>query len=170
MLIEGIAVAGYHIERGVRTFDAYAEAMVNDLGDGIRPYLVMFYEGIRLYPGMEEIAKDMTPMAEVHALRAQEGSGRDRIASISSMLPASMDSYSKAWMKTEARQYWRRYLPRLFRRLKDSGELEAALDDVATRARVAMDALQIQAHLTPDEAWPEVRHEWILLDPARYNQ
>jgi hypothetical protein len=35
----GITLAGYHIEKGARTFTAFAKAMVEDLGEGIRPYL-----------------------------------------------------------------------------------------------------------------------------------
>lgn len=80
------------------------------------------------------------------------------------------DLYSKAWMKTEARQHWKRHLPRLFNRLKNSGKLEQSLDEAAQKTRSAMDALVEKAKLKPDEAWPEVRHEWIVLDPATYNQ
>ena len=80
------------------------------------------------------------------------------------------DLFSKAWMKTEARQHWKRHLPRLYSRLKNSGKLEAALDEAATKTRGAMEALEQKAGMKPDEAWPEVRGEWIVLDPATYER
>ncbi|MBT7915082.1 DEAD/DEAH box helicase family protein, partial [Candidatus Bathyarchaeota archaeon] len=61
----GITLAGYHIEKGARTFTAFAKAMVEDLGEGIRPYLRSWYEGVRYYPGMESISKEMTAAGDV---------------------------------------------------------------------------------------------------------
>jgi N12 class adenine-specific DNA methylase len=61
----GITLAGYHIEAGARTFAAYAQAMVGDLGEQVRPFLRGWYEGARYYPGFD--AKDMTPAAEMDA-------------------------------------------------------------------------------------------------------
>jgi len=65
LLAAGITLAGYHIEKGARTFAAYAKAMVADLGDYVKPHLASWYEAARRYPGMEEHAKEMTPTAEV---------------------------------------------------------------------------------------------------------
>ena len=42
MLQAGITLAGYHIEKGARSFSAYAQAMLADLGDAVRPYLKEF--------------------------------------------------------------------------------------------------------------------------------
>lgn len=50
MMMDGITLAGYHIEKGARTFAAYARAMVDDLGDGVKPYLKSFYNALRDYP------------------------------------------------------------------------------------------------------------------------
>ena len=46
----GITLAGYHIEKGARTFAAYAKAMVGDLGDSVRPYLKSWYMGVKYDP------------------------------------------------------------------------------------------------------------------------
>lgn len=46
----GITLAGYHIEKGARTFAAYAKAMVADLGDSVKPYLKSWYMGIKYDP------------------------------------------------------------------------------------------------------------------------
>lgn len=70
LLAAGITLAGYHIERGARTFAAYAKAMVADLGDYVKPHLASWYEAARRYPGMEEHAKEMTPTTEVDASAA----------------------------------------------------------------------------------------------------
>lgn len=59
----GIDLAGYHIEAGARTFDAYARKMISDLGDVIRPYLKSFYMAVRNYPGFDK--EGMNNEAEV---------------------------------------------------------------------------------------------------------
>ena len=50
MLQDGITLAGYHIERGARTFAAYAKAMLEDLGDSVKPYLKSWYMGVKYDP------------------------------------------------------------------------------------------------------------------------
>jgi hypothetical protein len=50
MMQAGITLAGYHIEKGARTFAAYAKAMLADLGDGVKPYLKSWYLGVRFDP------------------------------------------------------------------------------------------------------------------------
>ena len=46
----GIVLAGYHIERGARTFAAFASAMLSDLGEVARPYLKSWYSAIYFDP------------------------------------------------------------------------------------------------------------------------
>jgi N12 class adenine-specific DNA methylase/predicted RNA methylase len=46
----GITLAGYHIEKGARTFAAYASAMIGDLGEVARPYLKSWYMGVKYDP------------------------------------------------------------------------------------------------------------------------
>ncbi|MGV1752795.1 PLxRFG domain-containing protein [Agrobacterium sp. CG674] len=50
LLQAGLTLAGYHIEKGARTFAAYASAMLADLGEGSRPYLKSWYMGIKYDP------------------------------------------------------------------------------------------------------------------------
>lgn len=60
MLIDGMTIAGAYIESGVRKFSDYAKAMVDDFGDGVKPYLLSFWEGAHHYPkmtGVEDSAK-----------------------------------------------------------------------------------------------------------------
>ena len=49
-MMDGITLAGYHIEKGARTFAAYARAMLDDLGDGVKPYLKSWYMGVKYDP------------------------------------------------------------------------------------------------------------------------
>nr|WP_315245979.1 PLxRFG domain-containing protein [uncultured Albidiferax sp.] len=49
-LMDGITLAGYHIERGARSFAAYAKAMVSDLGEGVKPFLKSWYMGVKFDP------------------------------------------------------------------------------------------------------------------------
>lgn len=46
----GITLAGYHIEKGARSFAAFAKAMLADMGDGVRPYLKQWYMGVKYDP------------------------------------------------------------------------------------------------------------------------
>jgi hypothetical protein len=58
-LIDGITLSGYHIEKGARTFAAYAKAMVDDLGDKVIPYLKSWYMGVKFDPRAAEFMKEM---------------------------------------------------------------------------------------------------------------
>lgn len=67
VLTIGTEMAVYHIEKGTRKFVDFAKAMIEDLGDAVRPYLKAFYNGARDMPEMEELSKDMTSYEEVRA-------------------------------------------------------------------------------------------------------
>lgn len=70
ILAIGTEMAVYHIEKGARKFAEYAKAMINDLGDEIRPYLKSFYNGARELPEMEEagLADKMDSYDEVRQI------------------------------------------------------------------------------------------------------
>ena len=67
ILAIGTEMAVYHIEKGARKFADYAKAMIEDLGDVIRPYLKAFYNGARELPEVEEagLSSELTPYEEV---------------------------------------------------------------------------------------------------------
>ena len=69
MMIDGMTVAGAYIESGVREFSAYAKALVADFGDGVKPYLLSFYEGARNYPGLK--TEGMSSVDEAKILHAE---------------------------------------------------------------------------------------------------
>lgn len=62
VLVDGMTIAGAYIEAGVRDFADYAKRMTADFGDGIKPYLLSFWEGARNYPGLDTAG--MTSVAE----------------------------------------------------------------------------------------------------------
>lgn len=66
----GISMAVYHIERGARKFTEYAKALIDDMGDDIRPYLKSFYNGVRDLPEAikAELDKDMSSYEEVASI------------------------------------------------------------------------------------------------------
>jgi len=66
LLQAGITLAGYHIEKGARTFAAYASAMLADLGEGARPYLKSWYMGVKYDPRAAAF-EGMSSAAEVEA-------------------------------------------------------------------------------------------------------
>lgn len=69
LLMDGMVIAGAYIEAGVRNFTQYATRMVDDLGDGVKPYLLSFWEAARNYPGIDN--KDMTSVAESAQLHSE---------------------------------------------------------------------------------------------------
>jgi N12 class adenine-specific DNA methylase len=62
----GITLAGYHIEAGARTFAAYAKAMIEDLGDVVKPYLKSWYMGVKYDPRAADF-DGLSAAAEVEA-------------------------------------------------------------------------------------------------------
>lgn len=68
MLIDGMTIAGAYIEAGIRDFTDYAARMVDDFGDGIKPYLLAYWEGARNYPGLD--TQGMTSPDESQKLHA----------------------------------------------------------------------------------------------------
>lgn len=70
MLAIGTEMAVYHIEKGARKFTEYAKAMIEDLGEAIRPYLKAFYNGARDLPEVEAngLSEDLTPYDEVRTI------------------------------------------------------------------------------------------------------
>ncbi len=70
LLVDGMTIAGAYIESGIRSFADYAKAMVEDMGDGVKPYLLSFWEGARNYPGLDTTG--MTDPAGAARLAQQE--------------------------------------------------------------------------------------------------
>lgn len=69
ILAIGTEMAVYHIEKGLRKFSDYSKAMIDDLGDAIRPYLKSFYNGARDLPEVGDNGwdKDMTTYEDVRS-------------------------------------------------------------------------------------------------------
>jgi hypothetical protein len=95
----GITLAGYHIERGARTFAAYSKAMIEDLGEAVKPYLRSWYEAVRWDPRATAIAADMTGATEIDqeaAPRAQEASSSQQDTGSSEQNPENDDQEAAA--------------------------------------------------------------------------
>lgn len=78
----GITLAGYHIEKGARTFVAFARAMLADMGDGVRPYLKQWYMGVKYDPRASNL-EGMSSAAMVDAFNLA-----DIAAEVASPAPA----------------------------------------------------------------------------------
>jgi Na+-translocating ferredoxin:NAD+ oxidoreductase RnfG subunit len=63
--VDGVTLSGYHIEKGARTFSAYAKAMIADLGDKVIPYLKSWYMGVKFDPRAAEFSSEMDNEATV---------------------------------------------------------------------------------------------------------
>lgn len=64
----GAQMAVYHVEAGARKFVDFAQRMISELGDAIRPYLKAIYNGARDLPGMEGLRTEMDSAADVDAI------------------------------------------------------------------------------------------------------
>ncbi|MDI3512432.1 MAG: hypothetical protein PWQ61_3199, partial [Betaproteobacteria bacterium] len=71
-IMDGITLAGYHIEKGARTFAAYARAMVDDLGDAVKPYLQSWYMAVRSDPRAAAFKSEMDRASTVEDLTAAD--------------------------------------------------------------------------------------------------
>lgn len=116
LLQDGITLAGYHIERGARTFAAYARAMLDDMGEGIRPYLKQLYMAVKFDPratvleGMDGAgavetadvdAITATPDApEAPAVTANTGAAAAPLYSQMRVAPASVEALTK-WASSQ---------------------------------------------------------------------
>ncbi|MGD0110229.1 MAG: hypothetical protein ABSC06_40400 [Rhodopila sp.] len=58
MALDGLTLAGYHIEAGARKFADYARAMIDDLGDAARPHLAQWYTSVRMQHGFDTAGMD----------------------------------------------------------------------------------------------------------------
>jgi len=67
-LMDGITLAGYHVEKGARTFAAYARAMVDDMGNAVKPYLQQWYMALRADPKAGPLRDDMDKASAVEDL------------------------------------------------------------------------------------------------------
>jgi N12 class adenine-specific DNA methylase len=56
----GITLAGWHVEHGARKFGAFAKAMLDDMGEAIRPYLKGWYLAVRYDPRAAGFAGEMS--------------------------------------------------------------------------------------------------------------
>lgn len=76
MMQAGITLAGYHIESGARSFAAYAKAMIEDLGDAVKPYLKSWYMGVKYDPRATDF-DGMTSPGDVDAIDVDSIIGKD---------------------------------------------------------------------------------------------
>lgn len=94
ILAIGTEMAVYHIEKGLRKFSDYSKAMIDDLGDAIRPYLKAFYNGARDLPEVGDNGwdKDMTTYEDVRSFD---------VANFDKPVPDIMDAAETVVKETE---------------------------------------------------------------------
>lgn len=85
MLQAGITAAGYHIEKGARTFAAYTQAMLEDLGDSVRPYLKSWYMAVKYDPRATGFAEEMDTAATVEDANVERRAGAEERARIDAL-------------------------------------------------------------------------------------
>lgn len=86
LMMDGMTIAGAYIESGMRSFAQYAKAMVDDMGDGVKPYLLSFWEAARHFPGVDKegmtsVEESARLHAELNATIIKEAGGQSQKAS-----------------------------------------------------------------------------------------
>lgn len=102
-MMDGITLAGYHIEKGARTFAAYARAMVDDLGDGVKPYLQSWYMATRADPRAAAFKSDMDKASAVEDLDIDEvlAAPSEDTEAGPVVIPASEEAFAEALGQVE---------------------------------------------------------------------
>lgn len=101
LLQAGITLAAYHVERGARKFAAYARAMVDDLGDSVKPYLQSWYMAARADPSYAALRADMDKASAVEdldvdqVLAAAEADPADTAEGLVN-IPATEEAFAEA--------------------------------------------------------------------------
>jgi hypothetical protein len=63
----GVQASLYHVEAGARKFSDYAKVMLDEFGEVFRPYLKMWYNAARDFPGMDSMGMDSYDMVQAVA-------------------------------------------------------------------------------------------------------
>ncbi len=90
----GRQLADFYLEAGARKFDSFAQRVLDNLGKTAHPYLKMWYNVLRNYPGMESIAQEMDNDEIIDAWLAQSPAppiSTDQNTVASSSEPADKD-------------------------------------------------------------------------------
>ena len=144
MMQDGLILAGYHIESGARKFADYSKAMIDELGEAIRPYLRSFYESVRYYPGFD--TEGLSTPEEIDSLKP---SGKkkmmDRI-SLETMLRNRIQEESPTLMYHLAKKEGKEGVKALLRMQAEAAEqaYQVALSSGARTdeaSEIAMDVL-----------------------------
>ena len=92
LLQDGLTLAGAYIEAGARSFAAYSKAMIDDLGDAIKPYLRSLYESVRHYPGLD--TDGMTTSVDIDAIATHQEAAAPAEVKKEEKKPASLPETS----------------------------------------------------------------------------
>lgn len=179
LFLDGITLACAYFESGIRDFDDYAAAMIDDLGASITPYLLSFWESIRDYPGLD--TRDMTDVYSSRKLYEQLLLGHSDRSDISAT-GQGLSLQMVASIKKERKKYededvihnremhhqilatWKRDSPQMTKRLRNL----QVLDDLAfvcqERMWQANDGYRASG-MPPTDARETAEREHLMLEP-----
>ena len=78
MALDGLTLAGFHIEAGARKFAAYAKEMIADLGGAARPHLAQWYTAVRMQHGFDARGMDDAQTVDAEGARLVEAGRGDQ--------------------------------------------------------------------------------------------
>jgi hypothetical protein len=137
----GITIAGYHIEKGARTFAAYAKAMVADLGHGIKPYLKSWYMAAKYDDRLSPFSKEMDDENTILSWRPSELKSPEGRNEVAKEVAAHFDAGNAFPTINEARTF----VASLTGEKIEPGTQEAKLTDEAVENGVVLAARKIVA-------------------------
>lgn len=158
-VLDGITLAVYHIEAGVRPFADYTRVMIEDLGEWARPYLRSWYEAVRYYPGFN--AEGMSSAAEIEETqkRAEKAPQMESVVESKEMSDESI-----LVLAHKAREHWEEWLPKKTKRLKARGMFQIETQKAAVRAYELIRNM-VRQGMTLEQAEEIVLPDEILLQP-----
>ena len=119
MLSDGIIVAGYHVERGIRKFADFAKEMIKDFGDVIRPYLKSFYNGLRDLPESQAFVNEMDDYATVAGMDVNSITIEEQVQPSTEQVQLSTEQVQLSTEQVQPKQV---SVEGLFNDLKTKGE------------------------------------------------
>lgn len=138
----GLTVAGYHIEKGARTFAAFAKAVVADMGDTVRPYLKSWYMAVLFDPRAARWVAEMSSVDDVastdidlaleglnSSLNKPSSDGVSVMADLFSDFPERKTLLEQGFDKMDVASK-RRVLAQMNARIKDDKILRAIVESI----------------------------------------
>ena len=92
LMPDAIIVGMYHVEAGVRKFADFAKAVIEDIGENVKPYLASAYMAARNDPQLRQFRAEFDTQETVDRLADEMEAPAEETPTVAQMAPVSFDS------------------------------------------------------------------------------